>query len=178
MTTSTRSSGVKNQALVGESGKKNQKSMEVTKVRMPVMATNHCQGSKLGVLMCVQPKASKPKKMMAKPFMRTRNGRQRKLSKKAGKSFRRTPVSSPLHLFSACVEHGGNLKQAILEAGTGVYSGIAHTIMNPGVIAPSHIPRTKRTANKPPKSLQAAWHSKAIDQMKIFMLVWGLVFKR
>jgi hypothetical protein len=44
--------------------------------------------------------------------------------------------------------------------------------MNPGVIAPSHIPRMKRTANKPPKLLQAAWHNKAMDQMKMLMLVW------
>ena len=73
MTTLTRSSGVKNQALVGESGKKNQKIMEAMKVRIPVMATNHCQGAKSGVLVCVQPKASKPKKMMATPFMRTGN---------------------------------------------------------------------------------------------------------
>ena len=50
--------------------------------------------------------------------------------------------------------------------------------MNPGVTAPSHIPRMKRTANKPPKFLQAAWHNKAIDQMKIFMLVWLLAFKQ
>ena len=49
MTTLTRSSGVKNQALVGESGKKNQKSVEAMRVRIPVMATNHCQGSKPGV---------------------------------------------------------------------------------------------------------------------------------
>ena len=48
---------------------------------------------------------------------------------------------------------------------------VAHTIMNPGVIAPSHIPRMKRTANKPPKFSQAAWHNKAMDQMKILTLV-------
>jgi hypothetical protein len=28
----------------------------------------------------------------------------------------------------------------------------------------------KQTANKPPKFLQAAWHNKAIAQMKILML--------
>jgi len=72
--TLTRSSGVKNQALVGESGKKDQKIIEVIKVRIPVNAYNHCQGSKPEVWMCVQPKASKPKRMMATPFMRTRNG--------------------------------------------------------------------------------------------------------
>ena len=53
---------------------------------------------------------------------------------------------------------------------TGLGSEIVHTIMNPGVIAPSHIPRMKRTANKPPKLLQAAWHNKAIAQMKMLML--------
>ena len=71
MTTFIRSSGVKNQALVGESGKKRQKAIAVMKVRIPVMLTNHCQGWKPGVCICVQPKASKPKKMMAKPFIRT-----------------------------------------------------------------------------------------------------------
>ena len=49
MTTLTRSSAVKNQALVGESGKKYQKAIEVMKVRMPVIETNHCQGWKFGV---------------------------------------------------------------------------------------------------------------------------------
>jgi len=82
-TTLTRSSGVKNQALVGESGKKDQKVIEVMKVRMPVIAYNHCQGSKPGVWMCVQPKASKPKKMMATPFMRTGNEGQKKFSRTA-----------------------------------------------------------------------------------------------
>jgi hypothetical protein len=80
-----------------------------------------------------------------------------------------TPVSSSLCLFCACIEHGGNLKRAVLvvkEPG----SKIVHTIMNPGVIVPSHIPRMKRTANKPPKLLQAAWHNKAIPQTKILML--------
>jgi len=75
MTTLTRSSGVKNQALVGESGKKYQNVIEVMKVRMPVIETNHCQGWKPGVRMCVQPKERRPKKMMAKPFIRTGNGR-------------------------------------------------------------------------------------------------------
>ena len=75
MMTLTRSSGVRNQALVGESGKKYQKAIEVTKVRMPVIETNHCQGWKSGVWICVQPKESKPKKMMAKPFIRTGSGR-------------------------------------------------------------------------------------------------------
>ena len=111
MTTLTRSSGVKNQASVGESGKKNQKSIEVMKVRIPVMVTNHFQGSKPGVWMCVQPKESKPKKMMATPFMRTWNRRQEGLPRKADKNSKHTPVSSPLHLFSTCVEHGGDLKQ-------------------------------------------------------------------
>jgi len=50
--------------------------------------------------------------------------------------------------------------------------------MKPGVIAPSHTPRMKRTANKPPKSLQAAWHNKAMDQMKMLMLVWRSALKR
>jgi hypothetical protein len=42
--------------------------------------------------------------------------------------------------------------------------------MNPGVIAPSHTPRTNRAANKPPKLLQAAWQNNAIDQMKTLIL--------
>ena len=42
----TRSSGVKNQAFVGESGKKNQKITDMKRVREPVMVTSHCQGSK------------------------------------------------------------------------------------------------------------------------------------
>ena len=50
--------------------------------------------------------------------------------------------------------------------------------MNPGVTAPSHIPRMKRTANKPPKFLQAAWHNKAMDQMKMLMLAWVSAFER
>ena len=156
ITTLTRSSGVKNQALVGESGKKNQKSIEVNKVRMPVMVTNHCQGSKPGVRIWIQPKASKPKKMMATPFIRTVSGRQKKLSRAIDRNAKHTPVPSPLHLFSPCIEHGGYLKRAILTVRKQVLSEISHTIMNPGVMAPSHIPRIKRTANKPPKSLQAA----------------------
>ena len=38
----------------------------------------------------------------------------------------------------------------------GVCNEIMHTIINPGVMAPSQIPRTNRAANKPPKLLQAA----------------------
>jgi len=44
------------------------------------------------------------------------------------------------------------------------------TIMNPGVIAPSHMPRTNRQAKRPPKLLQAACDISAIDQMKIHTL--------
>ena len=53
-----------------------------------------------------------------------------------------------------------------------MYNEIVHTIMNPGVIAPSHIPRMKRTANRPPKLSQAVWHNKAMDQIKILMLAY------
>ena len=63
---------------MGESGKKIQKITAANKVMMPVMTINHCQGRKPGVRMWRQPKASKPKKMMAVPFMRTGNGRQKK----------------------------------------------------------------------------------------------------
>ena len=71
-------------------------------------------------------------------------------------SNKHTPVSSPLDLFNTCIEHGGDLKQSVRVTGTRLHNKIAHTIMNPGVTAPSHIPRMKRTASKPPKSLQAA----------------------
>ena len=70
----TRSSGVKNQAFVGESGKKNQKSTDMKRVRVPVIVTSHCQGSKAVVRTWRQPKASKPKKTVPTPFMRTLDG--------------------------------------------------------------------------------------------------------
>jgi hypothetical protein len=44
------------------------------------------------------------------------------------------------------------------------------TIMNPGVIAPSQIPRRKRTAKRPPKEVQAAWQQRMTAQRKILML--------
>jgi hypothetical protein len=59
--------------VAGESGKKNQKNTEMNKVRIPMMVTNHCQGSKPGVRMWIQPKASKPEKMTAAPLVRTVN---------------------------------------------------------------------------------------------------------
>ena len=93
-TTLTCSSGVKNQAFVGESGKKNQKRTEVKRVRVPVMVTSHCQGSKPVVLMWRQPKASKPKKMMPMPFMRTLNRNQNKFpgGTGMGKNIHQYPV--------------------------------------------------------------------------------------
>jgi hypothetical protein len=114
-TTLTRSSGVRNQAVVGESGKKNQKSIEVNKVKIPVIVTNHCQGSKPGVRMWMQPKATMPKKMMPTPFMRTGNWRQNRFLGRTSKGGKHTPVSRPLDLFRAGIEHGGYLKQVILE---------------------------------------------------------------
>lgn len=49
------------------------------------------------------------------------------------------------------------------------------TIINPGVIAPSHTPRMKRTAKRPPNDLHAAWDNNAIDQMKILILAMRIM---
>jgi len=68
-TAKTRSSGVRNRAVVGESGKKNQKTIATTNVINPVISINHCQGMSF-VLVCKTPKLTKPKKMIAKPFIR------------------------------------------------------------------------------------------------------------
>ena len=50
--------------------------------------------------------------------------------------------------------------------------------MNPGVIAPSQIPRRKRTAKRPPKEVQAAWEQRMTAQRNMLMLAeqsaeWG-----
>ena len=42
--------------------------------------------------------------------------------------------------------------------------------MNPGVIAPSQMPRNARHAKNSPKFLAAAWHSSATDHMKMLKL--------
>ena len=42
--------------------------------------------------------------------------------------------------------------------------------MNPGVIAPSQIPRNARHAKNPPKLVAAAWQSRAIAQTRILIL--------
>jgi len=47
------------------------------------------------------------------------------------------------------------------------------TIKNPAVILPSHIPRIRRTANKPAKFLQAAWAQRATAQMDMLKLERG-----
>lgn len=47
------------------------------------------------------------------------------------------------------------------------------TIRKPAVIAPSQMPRMKRTANSPPKDLQAACAHSATDQMNILTLESG-----
>ena len=44
------------------------------------------------------------------------------------------------------------------------------TIKKPAVMDPSHIPRMRRTTNRPAKFLQAAWQHKATPQMKMFKL--------
>jgi hypothetical protein len=44
------------------------------------------------------------------------------------------------------------------------------TIINPAVMDPSQIPRTKRTAKRPAKFLQAAWQHKTTPQMNMFKL--------
>ena len=44
------------------------------------------------------------------------------------------------------------------------------TIMNPGVIAPSQIPRNARHAKNPPKFVAAAWQSRAIAQTRMLIL--------
>jgi hypothetical protein len=56
----TRSSGVRNHAVVGESGKKNQNAAAVTRVMSPVMIMSHCQGWNVFVWMCRQPKLTNP----------------------------------------------------------------------------------------------------------------------
>jgi hypothetical protein len=45
------------------------------------------------------------------------------------------------------------------------------TIKNPAVMDPSHMPRMRRTANKPAKFLQAAWQQRATAQIDILRLV-------
>jgi hypothetical protein len=47
------------------------------------------------------------------------------------------------------------------------------TIKNPAVIDPSHIPRMRRTTNKPAKFLQAAWEQRATAQIDILKLEGG-----
>ena len=42
--------------------------------------------------------------------------------------------------------------------------------MNPGVIAPSQMPRNARHAKNSPKLRAAAWHSSATDQTKMLKL--------
>ena len=44
------------------------------------------------------------------------------------------------------------------------------TIKKPAVIEPSHMPRTKRTAKRPAKFLQAACAQRAIAQIKMLKL--------
>jgi hypothetical protein len=44
--------------------------------------------------------------------------------------------------------------------------------MKPGVIAPSHAPKMKRTTKSAPKDLQAAWAMSATAHMKMLMLDW------
>ena len=44
------------------------------------------------------------------------------------------------------------------------------TIMNPGVIAPSQMPRNARHAKNAPKFFAAAWHSSAIDHTRMLKL--------
>ena len=44
------------------------------------------------------------------------------------------------------------------------------TIMNPGVIAPSQMPRKTRHAKSPPKLVAAAWHRSATAQTKMLKL--------
>ena len=47
---------------------------------------------------------------------------------------------------------------------------MALTIKNPAVIEPSHMPRTKRTAKRPAKFLQAACEQRAIAHMEMLKL--------
>ena len=47
---------------------------------------------------------------------------------------------------------------------------MALTIKKPAVIEPSHMPRTKRTAKRPAKFLQAACEQRAIAHMEILKL--------
>lgn len=47
------------------------------------------------------------------------------------------------------------------------------TIMKPGVMAPSHMPRRKRTAKRAPKEVQAAWQQRMTAQRKMLMLEEG-----
>lgn len=42
--------------------------------------------------------------------------------------------------------------------------------MNPAVIEPSHMPKMRRTTNRPAKFLHAAWLHSATPHTKIFML--------
>lgn len=44
---------------------------------------------------------------------------------------------------------------------------------NPAVIAPSHMPRIKRTANRPPNEWHAACAHSATDQTKMLTLEIG-----
>ena len=49
------------------------------------------------------------------------------------------------------------------------------TKRNPGVIAPSQIPRKTLQANRSPKLFAAAWHSKATAHTKILILQRTLI---
>ena len=49
--------------------------------------------------------------------------------------------------------------------------------MKPGVMAPSHMPRKTRHANRSPKFFAAAWQSSETDQMKMLMLYDATVSK-
>jgi hypothetical protein len=55
-----RSWGLRNHAVVGESGNRNQKSAAVINVIIPVIIINHCHGSKRDVVMWRVPKLMNP----------------------------------------------------------------------------------------------------------------------
>ena len=73
----TRSSGVKNRAFVGESGNKNQKNIEVMRVRVPIMMKSHCQGSRPVVSIAEQPNVTVSTTATAVPLMRTGDGQKK-----------------------------------------------------------------------------------------------------
>jgi hypothetical protein len=121
-----RSSGVRNHAFAGESGKKNQKSTDTIRVIRPkiIMSlhksewgyagnagqdTHHCHAMNVVDFMCRTPKAMRPRRIIAAPFIRT--VKKSKCRAKGMKS-RRTPVSYSLRLFFARVEHRGDQKES------------------------------------------------------------------